>query len=53
MVVFQQLPQVGEGRGPLLTQFLYVVDALIEDRLVDIANRRDLDVVHFGVVPNV
>jgi hypothetical protein len=50
--VFQQLPQIGESGWPLLTQLLYVVDALIEDRLVDIANRRDFDVVHPGVMTN-
>ena len=48
-LVVEQLAEVGEGRRPLLAGRLDHLAAAVDDRLIDVAQRRDLDVGHLQV----
>ncbi len=48
--VFEQLAKIGVRCGALLASLLIFLQALVQDILVDIAERCDLDVVHLAVL---
>ena len=48
-LVVEQLPEVRVGRRPLLARRFDRLAAGIDDRLIDVAERRDLDVWHLQV----
>src|SRR5262249_25119350 len=51
--VVQQLAQIREGLRTLLTALLDLVQTSVQDGFVDIADRRDLDILHRTVTGDV